>query len=101
MLLSYMIDSPIYSVPSQAPIWVPPRTFGIGFGQDSGKERFSEAIKTEIQRCGKAQPRWDALGTKALEAGRLVAAERRPFHCTHVLAMIAINKESIGGRAFG
>jgi hypothetical protein len=73
----------------------------MGFGQDSGKERLGEAIRTEIQRCGKAQPRWDALRKKALEAGELVAAERRPFYCTHVLAMIAINKESIGGRSFG
>jgi len=65
MFLSYMIDSPIYSVPNQA--LMPPRIFGIGFGQDSGKERLGEAVKTEIQRCGEAQPRWDALGRKAFE----------------------------------
>jgi hypothetical protein len=92
LLLSHMIDSPLYSIPSQAPKWVMPRIFGLRGG--TGKEWLPAAVKAEIQRCGEAQPRWDALWKRAMKAEPLVAPDRRPFYRAHVLAMIAINRES-------
>ncbi len=92
LLLTYMIDSPLYSIPSQAPNWVTPRIFG--FGREAGKAWLRDAVTDEMQRCGAAQPRWDALWKRALEAEGLVAPERRPFYRAHVLAMIAIGMES-------
>lgn len=92
LLLSHMIDSPLYSIPSQAPKWVMPRIFGLRGG--TGKAWLPAAVKAEIQRCGEAQPRWDALWKRALDAEPLVAPDRRPFYRAHVLAMIAINRES-------
>jgi hypothetical protein len=53
-----------------------------------------ESVKAEIQHCGEAQPRWDALWKKAVAAQPPVAPDRRPFYNSHVLAMITINKES-------
>jgi hypothetical protein len=53
-----------------------------------------DTVQKEIQQCGDAQPRWDAVWKKALEAEPLVPAQRRPFYRAHVLAMIAINRES-------
>lgn len=92
LLLSHMIDSPLYSISSQAPKWVMPRIFGLRGG--TGKAWLPAAVKAEIQRCGEAQPRWDALWKRALDAEPLVAPDRRPFYRAHVLAMIAINRES-------
>jgi len=48
----------------------------------------------EAQRCKQAQPRWDSLWSRAVEAESLVLPARRPFYSSHVLAMIAICKES-------
>lgn len=96
MLLTYMIDAPLYAIPSQAPKWVQPRIFGHGaeYTEESGKPWLNQAIQTEIEQCGNAQPRWDAVWKKALAAEPLVAPARRPFYHAHVLAMIAINRES-------
>jgi hypothetical protein len=93
MVLRYMIDFPFYSISGQSPTWVAPRAFGTGFGPIRVVP-LADSVKAEIQRCGEAQPRWDALWKKALAAEPLVAPERRPFYDAHVLAMIAINKES-------
>lgn len=96
MLLTYMIDSPLYAIPSQAPKWVQPRIYGHGaeYTEEAGKQWLSQTIQTEIRQCGSAQPRWDAVWKEALAAEPLVAPERRPFYRAHVLAMIAINRES-------
>jgi Glycosyl hydrolase family 115 len=94
MMLTYMIDSPLYSIPSQAPKWVQPRISGYGPGSETGKEWLSQAVKREIEQCGGAQPRWDTVWKKALAAEPLVAPERKPFYRASVLAMIAINRES-------
>ena len=94
MMLTYMIDSPIYSIPSQAPKWVQPRISGYGPGGETGKEWLRQAVKREIQQCGNAQPRWDAVWKKALAAEPLVAPDRKPFYRASVLAMIAINRQS-------
>jgi hypothetical protein len=95
MLLTYMIAPPLYGLPSQAPQWVPPHIFGFGaYENPTGSTWLRDTVQQEIQQCGDAQPRWDAVWKKALEAEPLVSAERRPFYRAHVLAMIAINRES-------
>lgn len=94
MMLTYMIASSLYSIPSQAPKWVQPRIFGTRLPDANGKEWLSQAAKREIAQCGRAQPRWDAVWKEALAAEPLVAADRQPFYRASVLAMIAINRES-------
>ena len=97
MLLSYMIDSPLYALPSQAPKWSSARILD-GFGpppnQLPAKEWLSQTIAKEIQQCGEAQPRWDAVWKKALALEPLVPMARRNFYREQVLAMIAINRQS-------
>jgi hypothetical protein len=98
MLLTYMIDSPLYAIPSQAPKWEIPRVLDAGSGlaenRMAGKEWLGQAVTRQIQQCGDAQPRWDAIWTKALAIEPLVPAARQPFYREQVLAMIAINRES-------
>ncbi len=98
MLLTYMIDSPLYSIPSQAPKWEPPRILEprreSGADGITGKGWLSEAVTREIQQCGDAQPRWDSVWKDALAIEPLVPVARRPFYRSEVLAMIAINRES-------
>jgi hypothetical protein len=93
LLLSYMIGSPLYSLPGQAPKWVTPRVF-TSFRGESVDQWLPEAAKGEIQRCGEAQARWDAVWEKAVAAEALVPPGRQPFYRAHVLAMIAIDRES-------
>ena len=97
VLLSYMIDSPLYAIPSQAPKWSSARILeGLGPppNQLPAKEWLNQTITKEIQQCGDAQPRWDAVWKKALALEPLVPIERRNFYREQVLAMIAINRES-------
>lgn len=97
MLLTYMIDSPLYAIPSQAPKWSSARLldgFGIPPNQLSAKEWLTETIAKEIQQCSEAQPRWDAVLQKAIALEPLVPLARRNFYREQVLAMIAINRES-------
>ena len=98
MLLTYMTDSPLYALPSQSPKWQVARMVGPGFGpnqnQPTGKQWLQEAVAREIQQCGEAQPRWDAVWKKALEIEPLVPAAHKPFYRADVVAMIAINRES-------
>jgi len=98
MLLTYMIDAPLYSVPSQAPKWESPRVLLPGAEPNPnravGKEWLAQTVTREIQQCSEAQPRWDAVWKKALEIESLVAPSRKAFYQAAVLAMIAINRES-------
>ena len=94
MMLTYMIDSPLYSIPSQAPKWVQPRILRDGPGDETGKEWLRQAVKKEIEQCGDAQPRWDSVWKEALAVEPLVAPDRKPFYRASVLAMIAINRQS-------
>jgi hypothetical protein len=93
MLLTYMIGSPLFGLPGQAPKWQTPRVI-TGMRGENAPPPLADAIQAEIQRCGEAQPRWDAVWKKAVDAEALVAPERQPFYRAHVLAMIAINRES-------
>jgi hypothetical protein len=102
MLVTELLDSPLYTIASQAPLWVPPRRLDAAApgaagpnGQPlAGREWLRATIKTETELCADALPRWDAVWQHAREAERLVAPERLPFYRAHVLAMIAINRES-------
>jgi hypothetical protein len=93
LLLTYMIGSPLFSLRGQAPKWTIPRVFTSVHGESPAQWLPGEA-NAEVQRCGEAQPRWDALWEKAVAAEALVTPERRPFYRAHVLAMIAIDRES-------
>jgi hypothetical protein len=96
LLLSYMINAPLYSLPSQSPLWTIPRV--LNFPGDvpgpTGRERLAEMAQPEMERCREAQPRWDALWNQAIGIEQIVTPERKPFYAAHVLAMIAIGKES-------
>jgi hypothetical protein len=50
--------------------------------------------KGEMDRCREAQPRWDSLWNQAIGIEDSVLPARRPFYAAHVLATIAIGKES-------
>jgi hypothetical protein len=92
-LLAHMVGFPLYFLPGQSPAWVTPRVMASSNSGPSTGD-LSDALKGEIDRSGQAQPHWDALWEKAVQAEQLVAPARRPFYRAHVLAMIAINKES-------
>ncbi len=94
MLLTYMFDAPLDTISAQAPQWVSPRFLSPAFGRDVGKEGLRKTAAKEIQQCGDAQPRWDAVWKQAVAAEPLVDAARLPFYRTQVLAMIAINRDS-------
>jgi hypothetical protein len=96
LLLSYMTDAPLYSIPGQAPKWEPPRILmpSTSGYRPSGKEWLAQAIDKEMQACGEAQPRWDKVWNHALAIEPLIPVARRPFFHAQVLAMIAINRES-------
>ena len=96
MLLSYMTDAPLYTIPGQAPKWQVPRILlpGAPSNRPTGKEWLREAILKELKQCGDAQPRWDAVWKIATEIEPLIPTERRPFYRAHILAMVAISRES-------
>jgi hypothetical protein len=98
MMLTYMIDSPLYAIPGQAPKWEPARLLGPGFpglpNRPVGKEWLREAVGREIQQCGEAQARWDEVWKDAVAIEPLIPTERLPFYRSEVLAMIAINRGS-------
>lgn len=90
MMLSTMLQSPLSYVPDQAPKWEPPHLLSSSFNPDWAQE----TAKKEIQACGDAQPRWDAVWKRAVEDEALITPVRRPFYHSEVLTMIAINRES-------
>jgi hypothetical protein len=91
-LLEYMVGSPLYTLPGQTPKWVTQRVTDSRAGNSA--QSLTEAARGEVQRCGDAQPRWDALWSKAIAAEALVQPDRQPFYRASVLAMIAIHRES-------
>ena len=94
MMLAWMIDSPLYTIPSQAPKWVMPGMVRSGYGRAGELEWLRKTADEEDRACGEAQPRWDAVWRQAVAAEPLVPAARRPFYQAGVLTMIAINRES-------
>ena len=94
-LLDDMVGFPLYFLPGQAPTWVTPRVFsGLPEAPNPRFPGMEESLKGEIERCGEAQPRWDALWAKAVAAEPYVPPERKAFYRAHVLAMVTIGRES-------
>ena len=96
ILQTYMIDAPLYAIPGQSPKWTMPRLVGEGFGRPGfgGKQWLATVLPREIQQCGDAQPRWDAVWKKAVAAEALIPPSRRAFYQASVLTMVAINRQS-------
>jgi hypothetical protein len=96
MLLTDLLDRPLYTVASQAPPWMPVRRVDPvpAGGPAAPKTWLKSTLATELAACADAQPRWDALWERAGAAARLVAPERRGFYQAHVLTAIAINRLS-------
>lgn len=96
LLLTAMIDSPLYSIPSQSPKWEMPRMVGEGYGRPNygGKAWMVRTAAHEVEQCGGAEARWDGVWAKAQGATALVAPGRREFYQGSVLTMVAINRES-------
>jgi hypothetical protein len=96
LLLTDLLDRPLYTVASQAPPWMPLRRIDPAppGGSWAPKQWMNTTLKTELAACPEAQPRWDALWAHAKAAATLVAPERRAFYQAHVLTAIAINRDS-------
>jgi len=96
MLLTQMIGSPLYGIPSQSPKWEVPRLVGEGYGRPgfNGPDWLKTTAAREVKNCSEAQPRWDGVWKKALAAEALVAPDRKAFYQASVLTMISINRES-------
>jgi hypothetical protein len=90
LMLNTILQTPIVSVPSQAPKWEPPR-YNTRYG---GPEWTDTTAKREIAACGEAQPRWDAVWQKAVADEALVPPSRRNFYNMAVLTMAAMNRDS-------
>lgn len=96
MLLTDLLDRPLYTVASQAPPWMPLRRVDPvpPGGPAAPKTWLKTTLATELVACAEAQPRWDALWQHAGAAAHLVAPERRQFYQAHVLTAIAVNRQS-------
>jgi hypothetical protein len=97
MILTQMLDAPLFSIPSQAPPWMPPRRLtnaGASGAPVAADAWLRETVKTQIERTAEAQPRWDAAWQMARAVQPLVLPERLPFYRAHVLTMTAINRQS-------
>jgi hypothetical protein len=96
MLTTDLLDRPLVTVASQAPLWMPLRRVDPvpPGGPAAPKEWLKRMLQTELTACADAIPRWDALWEHARAAERLVAPERRSFYQAHVLTAIAINRDS-------
>ena len=96
MLATDLLDRPLFTVASQAPLWMPLRRVDPvpPGGPVAPKEWLHRMLQTELAACADAIPRWDALWEHARDAERLVAPERRNFYQAHVLTAVAINRSS-------
>ena len=89
LLLDILSVHQVESVPSQSPKWTPPRLMPAFPAQMQ-----DAAIARDIKECEEAQPRWDAVWKRAVDAKSLVDPERRPYYQAEMLTMITINQES-------
>ena len=90
LMLNTILQTPIVSVPSQAPKWEAPRYNTRGAGQ----EWADATAKREIIACGEAQPRWDSVWQQAVADESLIAPARRNFYDMAILTMAATNRDS-------
>lgn len=90
LMITSMTDYPTTKLLDQAPKWIPPRLLGSAFDPDKAVPDG----KREIEACGEAQRRWDALWEHAQAAAAKIDPERRDYYQAQVLTMIAANRES-------
>jgi hypothetical protein len=89
LILDSLSEHQVIAIPSQSPKWTLPRVMP----QPEPDQR-EKLLKRDIDDCGEAQPRWDAVWDKAVAAKDLVDADRRDYYQAAVLTMITINRES-------
>lgn len=98
LLLSTMVEPPYYQLAAQSPRWTVPRVLGLGltpgFYAEIPPDYVDKTSAREIDVCGAAQTRWDAVWNAALAAEALVAPERRNYYAAQMLTMIAVNRDS-------
>ncbi|HEX4038136.1 MAG TPA: glycosyl hydrolase 115 family protein [Acidobacteriaceae bacterium] len=96
LMQTYMVDAPLYAIPSQSPKWEMPRLVGQGDRRFplGGKQWMTTTAQREIEQCSAAQPRWDAVWKQAVAAEALIPADRKDFYQESVLTMVTINRES-------
>jgi hypothetical protein len=90
LLRNVMVQWPTYGLPGQSPFWTEPSVRPLPYDPDWAPQQ----AQKEIEACGAAEPRWDAVWKQALAAEPLVSADRREFYQAGVLTMIAINRDS-------
>jgi hypothetical protein len=90
LMRSVMVQWPTYSLPGQAPDWTKPGVRHAPYDPNWAEKQ----AEHEMEACGGAQPRWDAVWKQAEAAAPYVTPERRSFYQAGVLTMIAINRES-------
>jgi len=89
LILDELSGRQVIAIPSQSPKWTQPRLMP---GLDA--EMRQTALDADIEDCAGAEPRWDAVWSKAVAAESLVELARRNYYQAEVLTMIAINRES-------
>jgi glycosyl hydrolase family 115 (putative glucuronidase) len=97
LVLTAVLDAPLYTVASQAPPWVPLRRVDPppqGGKPVTPKDWLRATADTEIKECSDAVSRWEAVWNRARDAEHLVRQDRQQFYRAHVLTMIAINRLS-------
>ena len=90
LIRSVMVQWPTYALPGQTPQWTKPGIWHSPYEVDWAEKQ----AEHEIEACGSAQARWDAVWKQAEAAEPWVLPDRRPFYQAGVLTMIAINRES-------
>jgi hypothetical protein len=89
LLLDILSEHQVESVPSQSPKWTMPRLM-----PSFNAQMQSTVLERDIKECEEAQPRWDAVWKRAVDAENLVSPDRRDYYQAELLTMITINQES-------
>ena len=90
IILDYLTDHQVYSIPSQSPKWTLPRG---GFFVLNDQQR-AAFLDRDINETTDAQPRWDAVWKDAVAAESTVDPSRRQYYQAEMLTMITINRNS-------
>jgi hypothetical protein len=89
LILDELSGHQVIAIPSQSPKWTEPR-----LAPSLDAQMRQAALDADIDDCAAAEPRWDAVWTKAVAAENLIDPARRNYYQAEVLTMIAINRES-------
>jgi hypothetical protein len=90
MILDETIHVPSFFLPDQRPLWEAPVVSEGVYGRSELPKHIAMVLATAPQ----AQQRWDHLWAAAVQAEKLVPADRRQAYAAQVLTMIAVNQES-------